>query len=112
RRRHRWRRGSSGGVGLGAAAGLALGLVEVVYVLVTAGASFDGALETGRFATLTAAALAGAGALVGAAEGLVGAAIEHSASALGDPRRDHAWRARLLTVLAVPPVALGCAQIF
>jgi arylsulfatase A-like enzyme len=111
-RRHTLRRALTGGVVLGASAGLALGLVEVVYVLVTAGASFDGVLETGRFAALTAAALAGAGALVGLVEGLIAAAVESAAAALGDPRRDHLWRARLYTALAVPPVALVCAQIF
>ncbi|MGZ3440850.1 MAG: sulfatase, partial [Polyangia bacterium] len=111
-RRHMLRRALAGGVVLGAAAGLALGLVETVYVLITAGASFDGALETGHFAALTVAALAGAGALAGVVQGLVGAAVERAASALGDPRRDHLWRARLLTMLAVPPVALLCAQIF
>ncbi len=111
-RRHTLRRALTGGVVLGAAAGLLVGLFEAVYVVVTAGPSFDGAFETGRFALLTAAALAGAGALVGVVEGLVAAAVTQAASALGDPRRDQLWQARLYTVLAVPPVALVCAQIF
>ena len=71
---------------LGVAAGLGLGIVEVVYVLLTAGASFDGALETGRFVALTAATLAGAGAVIGAAEGLIAAGVTSLAAALGDPR--------------------------
>ncbi|HEX9104461.1 MAG TPA: hypothetical protein VF997_19755, partial [Polyangia bacterium] len=111
-RRHLLRRALAGGAVLGVAAGLALGAVEVVYVLATAGASFDGALETGRFALLTAAVLAGAGALAGAAEGLVAAAVAWASGALGDPRRDQVWQARLYTALAMPPVALLCAQIF
>jgi len=65
-RRHTLRRALGGGVVLGVAAGIALGLVEVAYVLATAGASFDGALETGRFFALTVATLARGGALVGA----------------------------------------------
>ena len=97
---------------LGVAAGLGLGIVEVVYVLLTAGASFDGALETGRFVALTVATLAGAGAVIGAAEGLIAAGVTSLAAALGDPRRDQKWQARLYTTLAVPPVALVCAQIF
>ena len=97
---------------LGTAAGLALGVVEAVYVIWTAGASFDGAFETGRFAALTAVALAGFGAVAGCAQGVVAAAVGWASAALGDPRRDQLWQARLYTALAVPPVALGCAHIF
>ncbi|HEY2742998.1 MAG TPA: sulfatase [Polyangia bacterium] len=111
-RRHRLRRALAGGVMLGVAAGLGLGIVEVVYVLMTAGASFDGAMENGRFVALTVATLAGAGALVGAAEGLIAAGVTMLGAALGDPRRDQKWQARLYTALAVPPVALVCARIF
>jgi arylsulfatase A-like enzyme len=111
-RRHLLRRALAGGVVLGVAAGLAVALVEIAWVLATAGASFDGALETGTFVALTAATLAGAGAVVGAAQGLCAAAVGHAASALGDPRRDQVWQARLYTALAVTPVALVCAQIF
>ena len=111
-RRHTLRRALGGGVVLGVAAGILVGLLEVAYVLGTAGASFDGAFETGRFIALTVAAVAGGGALVGCAQGLVAAAVEHASSALGDPRRDQVWQARLYTALAVPPVALVCAQIF
>ncbi|MDB4971271.1 MAG: hypothetical protein JWN44_6960, partial [Myxococcales bacterium] len=111
-RRHPFRRSLAGGVVLGAAAGLALGLVEVVWLLLTAGASFDGALETGSFAALTALTVAGTGALVGLAQGVLAATVGEVAGALGDPRRDHAWEARLYTALAVPLVALVCAQIF
>ena len=97
---------------LGVAAGIVVGVIEVAYVLATAGASFDGALETGRFVGLTLATLAGAGALAGVVQGLIGGAIAYASSALGDPRRDQSWQARLYTALAVPPVALVCAQIF
>lgn len=97
---------------LGAAAGLLLGLVEVAWLLATAGASFDGARETAELVALTLAVLAGAGTLVGAVEGLLCAAVEEAAAALGDPRRDAVWHARLYTALAVPPIALVCAQIF
>jgi arylsulfatase A-like enzyme len=111
-RRHTLRRALCGGVVLGVAAAFGLGIVEVFYVLSTAGASFDGALENGRFVALTLATLAGAGALVGAAQGLVAAGVSTLAAALGDPRRDQKWQARLYTALAVPPVALVCAQVF
>src|SRR6185312_16193261 len=111
-RRHTLRRALCGGVVLGTVAGLGVGIIEVVYVLMTAGASFDGAWETGRFVALGIATLMGVGAAVGAAEGLVAAAVTMAASALGDERRDQLWQARLYTALAVPPVALVCAQIF
>ena len=89
-----------------------MGLVEVLWLLATAGASFDGARETSRFVGLTALVCGGAGALVGVLQGLLAAVVRESAAALGEPRRDAVWQARLYTALSVPPVALGCAQIF
>ncbi|HEX4458541.1 MAG TPA: sulfatase-like hydrolase/transferase, partial [Polyangia bacterium] len=112
-RRRTVRRSLAAGVVLGAFAGALVGLLEAVWVVVTAGASFDGDAETARFCAATVGLLVGAGALVGLVEGLTAAAVSEAAHLAGERKRDtELWQARLYTTLAVPPVALLCAQIF
>ena len=107
------RRALGAGVILGALAGVLVGGLEAVWVLVTAAASFDGQAEVARFCASVIGVLAGAGTLVGVAEGLLASAVIEAAHAAGERKRDTAiWQARLYTTLAVPPVALLCAQIF
>jgi arylsulfatase A-like enzyme len=112
--RRRWlRRALAGGVVLGAAAGAVCATIECAWVLVTAGASFDGVGEAARFFALTVMLLVGGGALAGVAQGLVMAAVAAASRALQSRRADAAgWRAMLYTAVAAPPIALGCAQIF
>jgi arylsulfatase A-like enzyme len=107
------RRALAGGAVLGAAAGVLVGLVDAAYVWATASASFDGLGEAGRFVVAVVGTLAGAGVLAGIAQGAVVAAVTEAAHALGERRRDAGvWQARLYIMVAVPPVALACAQIF
>jgi arylsulfatase A-like enzyme len=102
------RRSASIGVVLGAAAGLALGVVEVAYLALTAWACFDGPLELGRFAASLAGLCIGAGAVAGVALSLAGALLGRLAARLGGG----AWTARLLALVAAGPIALAAAQVF
>jgi arylsulfatase A-like enzyme len=107
------RRALGAGVVLGAIAGALVGVLEAVWVIVTAGASLDGEAEIARLCAGVVGVLVGAGTLVGLAEGLIAAAVTEAAHAAGEHKRDTAiWQARLYTTLAVVPVALVCAQIF
>ncbi len=112
-RRRTVRRALAAGVVLGAFAGALVGILEATWVLVTAGASFDGDAEVARFCAAAVGLLVGAGALAGLAEALAAAAVTEAAHLAGEHKRDTAlWQARLYTTLAVVPVALLCAQIF
>src|SRR5439155_26462374 len=100
-RRRRIRRALCGGVVLGAAAALPLALVEVVYVLVFAGAGFAGGADHARFALYAILLLVLAGTLFGAALGAIDGIGGLAAGWLGRRRNSAAeWMARLYAAAA------------
>jgi hypothetical protein len=100
------------GLGLGAAGGALVGVIEVGWLLATAFGYFDGVFEILRLLACAVGLGAAAGACAGLLQGAAALLVESGARLLANKSPLAEWRARLVTALAIAPVAWVCAQIF